>query len=259
MRAGGNPQATGGLDVRMLHRPRWVIKLGIVFIQLIRSIMLFTRIFSGLLLVVVSSSPTLAKDARLGDKTVVTMAPGGQCELNDTLLFTQTRGMVEAAHQILLAMYVDCRQEAAWRAKKVKYINQKSSYQAMTDYTGSPDNIVATSCKDTREQGKQYAADNVAKAKNDLGNIAKQKYDTTVFVGVLDETPDACFVGLVQKFALVDGSPIVQLTIYAILQIYHQPIFYYTFAPYTGDESVKAVLAQHKSNVAAFLAANKGG
>jgi hypothetical protein len=129
----------------------------------------------------------------------------------------------------------------------------------MQVYTGSPDNIVAKACQDTRDEGKQYAADNVAKVKNDLGNIAKQKYDTTVFVGVLDETPDACFVGLVQKFSLVDGSPIVQLSVYAILQMYNQPLFYYTFAPYTGDASVKAVLAQHKSNVAAFLAVNKGG
>jgi hypothetical protein len=220
---------------------------------------LLTRMFSALLLVVVSPSFAFAKDVRLGDKTVVTVAPSGQCELNDTLLFTQTRGLVEAAHQNLLAMYVDCRQEVDWRAKKIKYINQKSTYQAMQVYTGSPDNIVAKACQDTRDEGKQYAADNVAKVKNDLGNIAKQKYDTTVFVGVLDETPDACFVGLVQKFSLVDGSPIVQLSVYAILQMYNQPLFYYTFAPYTGDASVKAVLAQHKSNAAAFLAVNKGG
>jgi hypothetical protein len=211
------------------------------------------------LLLVVSPSLTFARDARLGDKTVVTVAPGGQCEMTDTLLYTQTKSMVEAAHQNLLAMYVDCRQEVDWRAKKIKYINQKSSYQAMQDYTGSPDNIVAKACQDTRDQGTKYAADNVAKAKQDLRNITKQKYDRTVFIGVLDETPDACFVGLVQKFSLIDGSPIVQLTVYAILQMYNQPVFFYMFAPYTGDTSLKPLLAQHKSNVAAFLAANKGG
>jgi hypothetical protein len=41
--------------------------------------------------------------------------------------------------------------------------------------------------------------------------------------------------------------------------MYNQPVFFYMFAPYTGDTSLKPLLAQHKSNVAAFLAANKGG
>jgi hypothetical protein len=131
-------------------------------------------------------------------------------------------------------------------------------YQAVKDYKDA-EGVVAKSCEELRKRGQTIAADNVAKVKKDLAEISKQKYDTTVFLGVLDETPDACFIGMVQKLALRDGSPITQLNIWAITRVQNQAIFYYTFAPYRDDTSVKSLLAQHKSNVAAFLAANKGG
>jgi hypothetical protein len=206
------------------------------------------------------AGPAPAKDVDVGGTAITVSPPRGQCELDpnvvtDKSLLTQTTQMTEGSGTPLLAIYVDCQQQLDWRAGKLKYIGKKTLIETLK--TDSHEAIPAI-CADMREQGKKYAADDVERVKRDLADTSRQKqrYDGSLFLGVLDETPETCVAGLVQTFHL-GTLPITQLTIFSTVTVRGHTIYFYSASPYVDEQSTKTALPLHKGDVAAFLAQNK--
>ncbi len=204
--------------------------------------------------------PAPAKDVVVGGAAITVTPPRGQCELDpnittDKSLLAQTTQMTENSGTPLLAIYVDCQQQLDWRAGKLKYIGKKTLIETLKQ---DQHETVPAICADMREQGKKYAADDVEWVKKDLADTSRQKqrYDGTLFLGVLDETPEACVAALVQTFHL-GTLPITQLTIFSSMSVRGHTIYFYSASPYVDEQSTKTALPLHKGDVAAFLAQNK--
>lgn len=216
---------------------------------------------------------SLAHAARAGEVSVGPVkirltTPGGACEADpksaiDARYLAGVKGMIANSGNTLLSAYADCQQFADWRVSKIAYLPHTYQYQSFDAYVekGVPDTpaqVIKTTCDELRTEGKKYAENNFPDMRDRARNVMKKVEVTgSAFIGVLAEDPDACYAANLQQFKIANGTVVKQIALWATVVVKNRVIFYYDYAPYTGEDSVKATLDDFKPQVAAFLAANK--
>ena len=214
------------------------------------------------------SSVAHAGDVSVGPVTIRLTTPGGACEADpntatDARFITGIKGMIANTGNTLLSAYADCKQFADWRVSKLPYLPHTYQYQSFDAYAekGVPDTpgqTIKTTCEELRAEGKKYAENNFPDMRDRAKEVMKKVEVTgSAFIGVLAEDPDACYAANLQQFKIANGTLVKQIALWATVVVKNRVIFYYDYAPYTGENSVEATLRDFKPNVAAFLAANK--
>jgi hypothetical protein len=214
------------------------------------------------------AGPGVAKDAQIGGAAVVLPAPQGYCELTeqqpaDVRLINVIGDLVAATQNELLAVSADCGQLEAWRAGKLATLDDYVQYQtpvAAMDSTTTRGEAVKEVCASARAEGGK----SLASATTDLNAhvdaaVKGAKFGETGFLGVLAEDADACYFGMLLKARTEGGgSEENQLMISAATVVKGKIIFYNLSTIYHDAATVTAVLARHKRNIPALLAANGG-
>jgi hypothetical protein len=99
-------------------------------------------------------------------------------------------------------------------------------------------------------------ADHGRRSASAEASALKIKLNESGFIGVLAEDPTACYAALLQKLLTQFGTEKTQVVLFATTVVKRKMIFYYLFSPYVSADTVTAMVALHKKNVAALLAAN---
>ena len=79
----------------------------------------------------------------------------------------------------------------------------------------------------------------------------------TRFLGVVGEEPSVCYAALAQRIKAETGKDVTLVSVFATTFIKGKIVYYYLYSPYRSAQTVTALLARHKLNVAALLQANK--
>jgi hypothetical protein len=212
-----------------------------------------------------TSWTALAADATIGDVSLKLPPPSGYCEMSakdpsDARMLTAVKGMLGSGGNQLLGISVVCKQLTDWRKGSRKLLDDMSQYQtpdgaATANY--APD-MVAKVCAATREQGEKTVSGLLPDANKRLEEVMKDvKMNEMRFLGVLDEDATACYTLVLQKITTEIGTEKTQLVLNAITIVKAKPVFYYLFSVYQNEKTATAMLAKHKINVGALLAANK--
>ncbi len=214
------------------------------------------------------AGPGAAKDAQIGGAAVVLPAPQGYCELTeqqpaDVRLINVIGDLVAATQNELLAVSADCGQLEAWRAGKLTTLDDYVQYQtpvAAMDSTTTRSEAVKEVCASARAEGGKSLASATTDLNARVDSAVKgAKFGETGFLGVLAEDADACYFGMLLKARTEGGgSEENQLMISAATVVKGKIIFYNLSTIYHDAATVTAVLARHKRNIPALLAANGG-
>jgi hypothetical protein len=117
--------------------------------------------------------------------------------------------------------------------------------------------IIKQICAATRAQAEKWVAERGPDVNSRIeAALEGVKVNDTSFIGVLAEEPAACYPALLQKMKTQVGTDKTQVAMYAITAVKGTLVYYYVFSPFTGTDTVTGMLATHKKNVAALLAAN---
>jgi hypothetical protein len=211
--------------------------------------------------------PAEARKADIGGVAIEFPAPEGYCDLErerpqDAKLWSTVEAALAGANQ-LLAMSVDCKQLDDWRAGNRPYLDDLAQYQTRADLAGrtfpdDPEGHIRQICQVMRSQSdsvldqmKQNITERVEKA------LEGVKHSGISNVGVLGEDPGACFWGVMQSFALPDGSKKVQAALTAFTLQRGKLVYLYLFSPYVGPETFDKLLGQQRAAIVRFNTANK--
>ena len=94
--------------------------------------------------------------------------------------------------------------------------------------------------------------------KANVENIIKEvKLNETTFAGVLAEEPNACYAALISKIRTALGTDKTQVTLIALTIIKGKNVYMYRTAVNLTPDTINAVLAKSKIDLAALLAANR--
>ncbi|HEV2958130.1 MAG TPA: hypothetical protein VGX95_18610 [Xanthobacteraceae bacterium] len=218
--------------------------------------MLGRPIFAAL--IVAASASGL--EAMLGDAFVTLPPPAGFCELTpqyefDGRLANDISKLLKQAGIRLLAMSADCAQLADARAGRRWLLDDVTEYQArMATIDKPPSESVAQTCTTLRGQGNAILGDvNVRLAGMMLDNT---KIIESSFIGVRGEDKNACYAAILHKLRTAAGTEKTQVEMYAATIISNRSIGVFRYAAYQNKDTVDALLAKLKANVAALIAAN---
>lgn len=221
----------------------------------------------ALLFPLLLSASALAKDATIGKTTVALTLPAGFCDLDaaqasDARIIKAIETML-AGENRLLAMSADCRQLAQWREGKRPLLSDFSQYQTSTrmmEAESPPDPQAALKeiCATMRAEGEKTMAGLASDMKGRVETALKEvKQNQVRFLGVVAEEPTACYAVIVQRLKAETGKDVTLMALSATMFVKGKIVFYYLYAPYQNNYTVTALLARHKANVAALLAANR--
>ena len=214
--------------------------------------------------VVAAASSALAGQGTIGSVSVVLPPPGGFCDMDESN--TSDKRMITTLTELLgksgnkfLGMSADCRQLADWHSGKRQLLDDYAQYQTPIAGMDKPaTETVAQTCAVLRAEGEKILANQLPDIKARVESTLKQiKMNETNFLGVLAEDPDACYAALIQKIRTEAGTDKTQVTMFAVTIIKDRTVFVYRFAVYANANSVNAVLAKIKVDVAALIAANR--
>jgi hypothetical protein len=216
-------------------------------------------------LVLAAAAPgALAVQTTIGGVAVTLPPPAGFCELSDVnpsdkrMISTLTDLLAKSGNR-LLAMSADCRQLTDWHSGKRQLLDDYAQYQTpIAGMDQPPSETVAQTCTTLRNEGNKILANQMPDIKARVeSTLSKIKMNETSFLGVLGEEANACYAGLVQRIHTEAGTDKTQITAFAISTIKNRSIFSYRFAVYQTADTVNAVLAKIKGDIAALLAANR--
>jgi hypothetical protein len=209
-----------------------------------------------------SSAP--AAEATIGGVSVSLPPPGGFCELSasnssDQRMVSTLTDLLAKSGNKLLAMSADCGQLADWRTGKRKLLDDYAQYQTpIGSMDKPPSETIAQTCATLRAEGNKILANQMPDIKARVESTLKQiKMNSTSFIGVLAEDPDACYAGLIQKIHTEAGTDKTQVTMFAVTLTKAKSVFVYRFSVYRDAHTVDAVLGKLKVDIAALLAANR--
>jgi len=211
------------------------------------------------LILAAAASVALAGEATLGDVSVTLPSPAGFCELNasdpfDSRIITNVSGSIEKAGTKLIGMSVDCGQLAEARAGRRLHFDDVIQYQTrIATMDKPPTESVAQTCTTLRTQGSAIVRDINARLASILEKI---KINETSFIGVLAEDANACYAALIQKVGTEAGKEKTQVVLYAVTIIRSRSMAIDRYAVYQNPDTVNAVLAKLKLDVAGLIAAN---
>jgi len=220
-----------------------------------------------LLLAVGLSASALAKDAKIGATSLALTAPPGQCELDETKpadanLIRAVESLLAGGNK-LLGMFANCKQLTDWRAGKRAMLDDFAQYQTLASMMdaappAAPEDMLKQVCASMRAEGERTVAGLAPDIKTRIEQVLKDvKFNQVRFLGVVGEDPSACYAVMVQRFKAANGKDVTQVALYATTFVKGKIVYYYLFSPYQSNFTVTALLARHKANVAALLAANK--
>ena len=217
-----------------------------------------------LMLWVLTAAAAQAADVQMGGVTLKLTAPKGYCELkasqpSDKRLIDFLNVSLSKGPNELLSVSADCKELEDWRAGKRKLLEHFSQYQVEKVRRASSFTIeeAKSACAAMRDQG-QKLSDDSTKNVNENIHAANKKIDFQgqTFLGVVGDDPNGCFVGLFQKYKTEIGTQISQLNVFFMGSIKDREVFFYVWAPYQDDSSIKSLLSFMQAQTAAMKAAN---
>ena len=223
------------------------------------------RIACVLTVLIVTTYAATARDAKIGAVTVDLMAPQGYCELvesnaSDARTLNAIRTVL-GSQTDLLAMYADCAQHDGWRGGTRPLLDDFVQYQAIASLKNAnleAAGAIAEACKTIRAQAGQSMSETLAEFNKRAALVLNGvKFNETKFLGVAAEDDTACYAALLQKLTTEVGTEKTQAILLAITVAKARAVHYVMYTPYAGADMITRMLARHKINVAAFLAANK--
>jgi hypothetical protein len=227
--------------------------------------MLARLTFAALFLVIAVPS-AFAAQANIGGVLITLPPPAGFCELSDSNasdkhMRTTLGDLLEKSGNKLLAMSADCRQLADWHTGTRKLLDDYAQFQTAIASMDKPSSeTVAETCTTLRQQGDQILAKQLPDIKQRVeATMSKIKLNETKFIGVLAESPDACYAALIQKIHTEADTDKTQITAFAVSLIKDKSVFTYRMGVYRSPKSVDEVLRHIKSDVAGLIRANGGG
>lgn len=216
-------------------------------------------LLAALLLTSMSGSAT-ALEAKLGETVVTLTPPSGQCESLSEYSAEerqQREKLFSLGNIKLLGQYANCEQLAKARTEQVLFTDYAMyTIASAAIYAKAPAGITREICAGLRTKTQQQMnginkmADRYAQYA--LGDDIK--LNETRLLGVLAEEPAACYYAALMKMKVGDKE-VLRLSVNASVQIKDKVLFYSLHGPNT--EVLATLLAKHKANVAAFIAANK--
>ncbi len=206
------------------------------------------------------AAPCFAKEATIGQTSIALTAPAGQCELDrnqpsDAARLEVTEKAVGGVGNRLLALYADCKQLTDLRSGKRALMEDFAQYQASLATADAPAPAVTADaikqlCNQQREES-EWGSVGLAEVVRGI------KVDQLRLLGVVGEDTNACYAALVQRFKAKNGKDVTLVALFATTFVKGKLIYYYLYSPYRSAQTVSALLAKQKLNVAALLAANK--
>lgn len=209
----------------------------------------------------------MAKEARIGPVAVSLPPPPGYCEMDaaqaaDARMLATVNEMLGATGNRLVVASAECKQLKEWRKGKRASIDNLAQYQTLSSLeegqlSAPPEIAVKELCSQMREQTEQLM-DDVAGNLRDRAEKAMQnvKFEDTKFLGVIAQEPLACYGALLQKSKAETGAERAEATVFVTTVIKGKIVYSYLFAPYVSGDTVTAMLAQQKTNLARLHIAN---
>jgi hypothetical protein len=218
-----------------------------------------TRLTLAALILAAAVSRASGLAAMLGDAFVTLPPPAGFCELTpqyefDANMVAVNSAFLKKAGFKLLVMSADCGELAEARAGRRLMLDDVAQYRApIAEIDKPPTQSIAQRCATLRTQGNAAVGDIDARL---AGALEKIKTNETGYIGVLAEDQNACYIALLQKLRTEAGTEKTQAGVYAVTIIGNRTIGVYRFAVYQNPDTINAMLAKLKGDVAALIAAN---
>ncbi len=220
-----------------------------------------------LLLASLLGLPCLAKDAKVGQTSVTLTAPSGQCELDpgqpsDARMLQITESTLASVGNRLLGFYADCKQLNDWRTGKRALLEDFAQYQTAiaamdAPAPAAPAEAIKQLCSQQREASEKMvtgiATDMKARIEEAVRGVQLNQVRS---LGVVAEDASACYAALVQRFKAETGKDVTIMALFATTFVQGKLVLYYLYSPYRSAQTMPALLAKQKLNVAALLAAN---
>jgi hypothetical protein len=227
----------------------------------------FLLVAGGLVAALAASGSGVAKDVRIGPVALTLPPPEGYCELiaeqpSDDSWVKGLSALLGRMQIELLAVSAECGRLAAWRANG-QPLGVTATYQmpiAAKDSTFRREQLIKDACAFARAEGDKLlaqAAPDVAK-RLEAAIQRTVKFNAPTSLGVLAESADACYSGIVTKVRIGDGTEAVRMDISATTVVKGKGVIYHFEAAYENAATVTTTLARHRRNVSALLAANGG-
>lgn len=199
----------------------------------------------------------------VGSTLVKFPIPADQCEVSDRTkagaFFTKKmREILSVANLTVLSIHADCDQLRLYSeggsigiANTGVYNTTNSAIQSVASSTFLSQ--LCASYKDYKD--KEIPLSRQQESAIDRA-VAGLKLGRT-FLGVLSEDDNACYTATVGRVTSgATNQEFLQINISADLLVKGKYIVYDLHAPFRNRESIAELLALHKANVAAFIAAN---
>ena len=207
-----------------------------------------------------------AADAKVGQTSITLTTPSGQCELDrknpgDARLLKSIEKAISGNR--LLAMYADCKQRTDWHGGKRGLLEDFAQYQVAAQAADAPPERAPAEalkqlCAGLREEGERMATGIASDIKSRVEQaMQKVQVNQTRFLGVVAEDATACYSAMAQRMRAETGKDVTIVGLFAATYVKGKLIYYYLYSPYRSGQTVTALLAKQKINVAALLSANK--
>jgi hypothetical protein len=221
------------------------------------------RLNFAALILAIATSEGLADQVTLGDVSVTLPPPAGFCEVNasdprDRRAVMGHSGPLEKLGNRLLGLFADCGQLAQAREGGRRQLDDAVEYHAQIAAIDKPPAAsVAQLCAAARARNNTILANEAPDLKARIERtVEKVKMNETRPIGVLAEDTNACYQGSIQKDKGESGTDKTMVGLGAVTIIKNRTIFVYRFSVYQNPNTVDAVLAKLKADVAALIAAN---
>jgi hypothetical protein len=214
------------------------------------------------------SSPCLAKEVKVGEASITLTVPAGQCELDpklpgDARMLQVTEGALTGVGNRLLGFYADCKQLTDWRTGKRPLLEDFAQYQtviasANAPAPAAPEETIKQLCSKQRQEGEKTMTGLAPDLKTRMEEAVRGvTVNQMRFLGVVAEEPGVCYAAMAQRFKAETGKDVTLIAVFASMFVRGKIVHYYLYSPYRSAQTVTTVLAKHKLNVSALLAANK--
>ncbi|HXW26441.1 MAG TPA: hypothetical protein VEK73_16980 [Xanthobacteraceae bacterium] len=219
------------------------------------------RSISAALILAVGVSGASGLEALIGDAFVTLPPPAGFCELTPRYEFDGRTVAIASAYLKgdgirLLAMSADCDQLAEARKGRRRQVDDVAQYQVQTlDEKTPPVFSIARMCSILRLQSKSPVGTDINARL--AGTLEKIKVNEIGFIGVIAEDENACYSATVHKAWTEAGTEKVLAGLHAATIISNRAIGVRRYAVYQNPDTIGAILAKLKGDVAALIAANR--
>jgi len=205
----------------------------------------------------------MAGEATLGGVSVTLPPSAGFCDMSanhlaDSRAIASLSQILERTGGKLLSETADCSQLADWRVGRRKLLDDYAQYQTRVALLDKPaSGLLAQTCNTLRVLGNSMLAKEwpnlKARIESALQNV---KADKPTDLGVLDEDANGCYGGLIQKMRTEAGTDKTVAGLGAITVVRNRLLYLWRYTVYHDPDTVDALLAKVKLDVAALIAAN---